>query len=653
MRHLGEVERLDVMLAERSQAETPVRLRLGQALEVLGRGGHLDLGFSSVAAYSLERCDRSVRWVEAARRLARRLENLPELRRAMAFGSVSWSMGELLAGVARPQDEARWLETARSRTVRQMRGLAQAAMAEASPAERAACGSALDEHNSSTTVPHDTHDRCTLTCTVDQEEAWLFEATRTLLEQLGVHGADAQMEALLSEGQATLLEALPAGTLDMQRAECLDTAQQRWLRQLARWRDEAEARCEDHIRGPEVDSRKPESIHRAVGVAAALGIAALQDLSCHDLDATLRGLSQILARHELELSQLLLQFHRSDGWRRLGYATEAQYARERLGISRSSMRSRRVLALRLEKLPHVAAALGSGQIGVEAALQVVRVATVSTQAAWVERAQRRTIKYLREEVVAALIAIRMSGEANCPPPYDADMTAFHELERAVVTGRACRQQAANDTRLTREIDSASMAKQLTRTRLVEPTCEGRRAWLFMLGSLGRWLDGGVQMSAARGRAPACRIGSTAGRIALRFRVSRSTYNWWRSLEAQARRRLPCGVSWLKFLCLAVWESWRHVLDSDVAYRHIYIRDRYRCVSPVCCRKDVTPHHLEFRSAGGADTAINTTAMCTWCHLYGVHGGHIRAVGTADLIHWELGAPGRPCLVVHGRERVAA
>jgi hypothetical protein len=93
MRCLGEVERLDALLASFAPAETALRLRLGQALEVLcreqGRGGHFELGFSSVAAYALERCDRSVRWVEAARCLARRLEALPQLRRSMTLGLTS------------------------------------------------------------------------------------------------------------------------------------------------------------------------------------------------------------------------------------------------------------------------------------------------------------------------------------------------------------------------------------------------------------------------------------------------------------------------------------------------------------------------------------------------------------------------------------
>jgi hypothetical protein len=128
MRCHGEVERLDGRLASFARAEAGLRLRLGQVLEVLGRGKHFELGFSSIAAYALERCDRSVRWVEAARCLARRLEALPELRRAVARGGISWSMGELLARVAQPRDEAHWIESAQSRTVREMRGLVEAAV---------------------------------------------------------------------------------------------------------------------------------------------------------------------------------------------------------------------------------------------------------------------------------------------------------------------------------------------------------------------------------------------------------------------------------------------------------------------------------------------------------------------------------------------
>jgi hypothetical protein len=645
MRCHGEVKRLDAALASLARAEAGMRLRLGQVLEVLGRGQHFELGFSSVAAYALERCDRSVRWVEGARSLARRLEPLPELRRSLAFGSISWSMAELLARVAQPEDEAGWIEAAQSRTVRQMRARVLQAIA---AAERNECARVCEAPATEGTETTDSDEMCTLTCTVDQEEAWLFEATRALLEQLGVHGSDAQVEALLAEGQGNLLAALPAGGLSLEPLERVDEAQRTWVRELSRWRAEAEVRCEEHFRNTLsgsyalVGTSEPEPVRDSVAQAAARGLASLEGMNAHDLDGVLRGLSRALSRHELELSQRVLQFHRADGWRRLGYASEAQYASERLGMSRSSFVARRALALRLERLPRVAEALGAGQLGVEAALQAVRVATPGTEAAWVERAQQRTIKHLREEVAAALVAVRLSGEAGCLPPVDAEMGAFHELEQAVVSGRACQSRPANDASLER--DGA--------VRLTEPGSASRRAWLVMLGSLAEWLEGGLQMSAARARSSASKFASK-GRIELRLRVSRASYAWWRGLEAQARRWLPSGTSWLRFLCLSIWNAWRHLLGTSVAYDHIYIRDRYRCSSPVCNRRDVTPHHLQFRSAGGSDDDDNVAAVCTWCHLFGVHGGRIRAVGTAERIHWELGAAGCPCLVVHGRERLAA
>lgn len=630
MRRVGEeVESLDVRLASLSRVEAALRLRLGQVLEALSRGGCFELGFSSLSAYALERCDRSVRWVEAARCLARRAESLPALRRALAFGKVSWSMGELLARVARPDDEGWWLEVAAKQTVRQVRGLVSGAIARG---REAGGGVACDEIGEG--GGDEGEETCTLTQTVDVEDAWLFEATRALLDQLGVRGSDAQCEALLAEAQSTLLAVLPEGTFDGASWEWQGSAQQLWLRELGRWRDRKEARCEARLRKSLSKGLEAEVVPSVVALAAAGGMATLWRERENVLDGHVRDLANALARHDLELSRALLRFHRIGGWRRLGYASETQYARERLGMSSSSLLARRALAVRLETLPHVSAALGAAQIGVEAAFQVVRVATPRTEAAWVERARRRTVKHLREEVAAARVAVRVSGEADCPPPVDAELDAFHELERAVVSGRAG---------LGKKPDHGGPGA----ARPAEPASAERRAWFEMLGSLAQWLESGLQMSA--GGSPASR--SSAGRVALRLRMSRATYAWWRGLEDRARRWLPGGMSWVRVLCLSTWQAWKHLFGVDVAYGRIYIRDRYRCLSPVCSRRDVTPHHLRFRSAGGGDEDDNVATICSWCHLHGVHGGRIRAVGTAKNIRWELGQPGSPCLIVQGRERV--
>jgi len=167
------------------------------------------------------------------------------------------------------------------------------------------------------------------------------------------------------------------------------------------------------------------------------------------------------------------------------------------------------------------------------------------------------------------------------------------------------------------------------------------------------LEHAVQMSAPSGTGQPSKQTRGAGRVQVRWRVSLELRAWWRSLEARARRWLPRGVSWVKYLCLVFWRAWGHMLGVNVASGQVYLRDRCRCSSPVCGRRDVTPHHLQFRSAGGSDEDGNIASLCTWCHLFGVHGGHIRATGSAGHIVWELVSRAQPCLRVEGRQRLAA
>src|SRR6185436_19329216 len=194
------IELVDAHLMSLAREEAGLRLRLGQVLEVMQRKACcFELGFSSLAAYALERCERGARWVEVACCLARRLEALPLLRAALALGRVSWSMAELLARRAMPEEEAHWLELAQRKTLREMRE----EMREVSEV----------------TLTDGREATCTLTCTVDREEAWLFEVTRALLDHFGTHGAEEQLEALLAEGQGALLAALPAEAMELEALE--------------------------------------------------------------------------------------------------------------------------------------------------------------------------------------------------------------------------------------------------------------------------------------------------------------------------------------------------------------------------------------------------------------------------------------------------
>jgi hypothetical protein len=252
--------------------------------------------------------------------------------------------------------------------------------------------------------------------------------------------------------------------------------------------------------------------------------------------------------------------------------------------------------------------------------------------------------------LAALTTLRLSSALDCPPPSDEELERFQELERAVSSG-----QVWGGTPNRSQPDCTSEVADESPDGFRQPS--SRRPWRTMLSSLTAWLEQGalahaVQMSAETTPGQLSKATRSAGRVQVRWRVSLGLRTWWRSLEACAQRFLRRGMSWVKFLCLIFGKAWGHMVGLNVAWGQVYLRDRCRCSSPVCSRRDVTPHHLRFRSAGGSDQDENMVSLCTSCHLQGVHGGRIRATGSAARIRWELGPRAQPCVRVEGRQRLA-
>lgn len=86
----------------------------------------------------------------------------------------------------------------------------------------------------------------------------------------------------------------------------------------------------------------------------------------------------------------------------------------------------------------------------------------------------------------------------------------------------------------------------------------------------------------------------------------------------------------------------------VAYQQIYERERFRCASPVCTNRDLTPHHLIFQSRGGGEGDDNIVGLCIARHLELLHLGRLAAAPPAGHVRWTLGRT--PLLVIDGRER---
>ena len=123
---------------------------------------------------------------------------------------------------------------------------------------------------------------------------------------------------------------------------------------------------------------------------------------------------------------------------------------------------------------------------------------------------------------------------------------------------------------------------------------------------------------------------------------------YRGLERLYLRHGPATESFLRFACMSVIEQWARA-RPDCEYAHIYLRDGLRCTNPVCGRRDVTPHHIRFRSHGGGDEDTNLTSPCLWCHLQGVHEGRLEVTGHAPALKWRIAGH----TVVEGRTRLRA
>ena len=84
-------------------------------------------------------------------------------------------------------------------------------------------------------------------------------------------------------------------------------------------------------------------------------------------------------------------------------------------------------------------------------------------------------------------------------------------------------------------------------------------------------------------------------------------------------------------------------DQDFRRRtaqfEILAQDGFTCSSPVCtARRDLTVHHITFRSACGSDDPENLVTLCAACHLHGIHErGSIRVHRTASgSLAWVIG-----------------
>jgi len=459
--------------------------------------------------------------------------------------------------------------------------------------------------------------------TLPVEDAWALEATRMMVEHMdGTRTAAQFVESLLAEATTPLLDLTNPTDITTQ----MEAEHAAWRAQMHRLQhQQAEAELQSRPRVPAGFSTEPHP-----GDAPAL-----DDLptGLEALDARIRHYSAELASRDLFFGRIAQRFLTLRGWQTLGFTSEAHYARERLGMSRASLRSKLSLARRTEGLPHIVDALQRGDIGFEAAHLITRIATPATERAWLTRATRRTFKHLREEVQAAELTTRFTANTNHSPPSNQQVAQMQSVERAILSGEL----------LQRVIHNAS----------AEPTTDDQAQPVQISGSTQPDAPNGSGQGSASPEAsdpnPPVQISvSPSAKITLRIRLPGDVLLHFRQLERLHRQTFP-GESFIQFLCTTFWQTWVPALGTSDKWEHIYRRDRYRCTSPVCHQRNVTLHHVKYQAHGGTDAPENLTSPCPFCHLEGEHGGRLKILPPGDNPTWLLGR--RPIMRVQARERI--
>ncbi len=619
---------LDGLLVRVARGRGSLDVALCEGLGALAEGDRLlRLGWSGVGDYARERLGVAARTGQVMARLGRALLTRPLLRAAVRSGEVSLRAAQEVAAVAVDEEEAAWVERARTLTVR---GLV-AAVREAQRGDQgdAAVAEPAGEGAEEGREPDDSPGGPEGVGTCAGPEGAAAGAGGAACAGQAVDGADVDLEAEGRAGgegepwQRVRLEVTPAAgealesALDL--AGCvLGPSAPRWQRleavaqeylgahggdepdeevvaaTLARWRGVS---LEDRAGGGRTSAEMKVTTagaEEAVEAAASAGAPGWQaeleawleaeherwaflervepvaaptlELEVHParLDSALRELAALRERWGSLLGHLALLVRMLGLWRDMRFVSFSHYCKERLGLSVRSVEQRVALERRMYSLPALRAALAEGRLDAERARLVAGIADRETEAAWIARAEGSTAVALRREVEAEEAA---------------------EPVRRAEAAQVC-------------APGGSPASPPVELRLRVP----------------------VRVAA---------LLASALRVAQRAPRPDGRVGWRSDSECLA---LVAGHF------LTTWAGLPR--PRTTPQRRALARDGHRCQVPGCSRAAVHAHHVLYRSHGGGHQGENLTSLCAAHHLHGVHRGFVRVRGLApDQLVWELGERG--------------
>jgi len=607
------------------------------------------LGYSRLGDCARERLGRSGRWVRDLAALDHALSSHPALARAVRGADGGAPLRRVaalvIARVAEAKTIDRWIEAGRALTVRRLKVAAARARQGQDPFEDGA-GAASSVDAARATQPRSAP-RADRPGQLDAdgpgddaEEGELGAGVRSevgadSVERVRVRLAVPRAVAVAFDEAFDLFRAISGGEAPL--AEFVDALAAEHL---------AAGRPDDVELWPVGEMIRDSQLERAMEVAGGewgglehgpvevegdeswqhtvAALAAEADRGdAGDLLARLCEWIRLEDEVDRRLGRVLARLGSCGAWHELRFTGPGHYARERLGMGRSTAEDRVWLARWLADYPLLRSAYEEGRLGVESTLLVRRILSsgrvdAEVEQAWVDHAEQVTVRRLRDEARPyrySPVVPRASGSSGPSagrkldlPPTDAAWYA--SLERG--PGRS-RDRLA---RLTQGLEVLEAPDVFLAFRLPQDVAESLR---LAIGSATAQLEGEVAAGYTR-TAPSQLVARTF---------------------STERRRVPSWVGLLALLeeFVAVWDPPGDLARSRKADA-VYRRAGWRCEVPGCTsRSNLEDHHLRYRSHGGGNALRNRNCMCRGHHQRGQHGGLLSCSGTAPLgVTWRLGAP---------------
>ena len=325
------------------------------------------------------------------------------------------------------------------------------------------------------------------------------------------------------------------------------------------------------------------------------------ELDWQEIDRELVGIAKRRAALDVEEARWLREAARIRIWREVGCGSLAEYMERRLGYAPHTAMERLRVALAIEQLPAIEAALGSGELAFSAVRELTRVATAETEHAWLDASDGKNVHEIEQ-----LVSGRRRGDLPSDvvdPDLKPRVVRFEVLPEVDALIRQVRQMLANER-----------GHHVEDNELVAAMCDA------LLGDS----PSRARSQVAIRRCDACGAASQEG-------AGKEI-----SIDNAAVDRAECDAD-------------RIELDGTVTHdilaatrRAIRRRDHGKCRVPGCrATRNLEIHHIVSREAGGTHDRDNLILLCNG-HHDAHHRGTLTICGTASVL--EIGSHAGPVAI---------